>query len=375
MVSPDGNFVVTNLSFIKVMRISLFRLSFFLSFTLVPLLGQSGEGVLIRFTEVRSQLIKPSVQLPGTVESRLVSTVAGEISGLVESFRAREGQVVKQGQVLAQLRRTSLELRLRAAVAQLKEDAARQKLAERTLERARELSEGGVYSQQQLDDALFEFSAWQGRLERLTAEIEQFQHNIEQTTIRAPYDGVVVRENTQVGEWLEAGGAVVELLSLEQLEVSLDLPERYFAGLRMKTPVRISFESLPGVEFDGQVQSIIPRADPQARTFPIKLSLSNPQGRIAVGMLARVTLPIGEPYMGTLVPKDAVVTQGTQQFVFLLSEDDSVGRTAVRTGVGVGQWVQVEGPLQSGDKVVIRGNERLQDGQKVRAEQLEYPLP
>lgn len=375
MVSPDGNFVVTNLSFIKVMLVSVFRLSFFLSFTLVPLLGQSGEGVLIRFTEVRSQLIKPSVQLPGTVESRLVSTVAGEISGLVESFQAREGQVVKQGQVLAQLRRTSLELRLRAAVAQLKEDAARQKLAERTLERARELSEGGIYSQQQLDDALFEFSAWQGRLERLTAEIEQFQHDIEQTTIRAPYDGVVVREETQVGEWLEAGGAVVELLSLEQLEVSLDLPERYFAALRMKTPVRISFESLPGVEFDGQVQTIIPRADPQARTFPIKMSLSNSQGRIAVGMLARVTLPIGEPYMGTLVPKDAVVTQGTQQFVFLLSEDDSVGRTAVRTGVGVGQWVQVEGPLQSGDKVVIRGNERLQDGQKVRAEQLEYPLP
>ena len=375
MGSPECNCVVSNVSLITIMLVSILRLSLFLTFTLFPLLGQSAGGVLIRFTEVRSQLIKPSAQLPGTVDSRLVSTVAGEISGLVESFQAREGQVVKQGQVLAQLRQTSLELQLRAAVAQLKEDDARQKLAERTLERARELSEGGVYSQQQLDDALFEFSAWQGRLERLMAEIELFKHDIEQTTIRAPYDGVVVSENTQVGEWLEAGGAVVELLSLERLEVSLDLPERYFAALRMKTPVRISFESLPGMEFDGQVQTIIPRADPLARTFPIKLSLSNPQGRIAVGMLARVTLPIGEPYMGTLVPKDAVVTQGTQQFVYLLSEDDSVGRTAVRTGVGVGQWVQVEGPLQSGDKVVTQGNERLQDGQKVRAEQLEYPLP
>ncbi len=375
MGSPERNGVVSKVSFINVMLVSVLRLSLFLTFTLFPLLGQSAEGALIRFTVVRSQLIKPSVQLPGTVESRLVSTVAGEISGLVESFLTREGQVVKQGQVLAQLRQTSLELQLRAAVAQLKEDDARQKLAERNLERARELSEGGVYSQQQLDDALFEFSAWQGRLERLTAEIEQFKHDIEQTTIRAPYDGVVVRENTQVGEWLEAGGSVVELLSLEQLEVSLDLPERYFAALRMKTPVRISFESLPGIEFDGQVQTIIPRADPQARTFPIKLSLANPQGRIAVGMLARVTLPIGDPYTGTLVPKDAVVTQGTQQFVYLLSEDDSVRRTAVRSGVGVGEWVQVEGPLQSGDKVVIQGNERLQDGQKVRAEQLEYPLP
>ncbi len=375
MGSPDRNCVVSNVSLIKVMLVSVFRLSLFFTCTLLPLLGQSAEGVLIRFTEVRSHLIKPSVQLPGTVESRLVSTVAGEISGLVESFLAREGQVVKQGQVLAQLRRTSLELRLRAAVAQLKEDEARQKLAERTLERARELSEGGIYSQQQLDEALFEFNAWQGRIERLRAEIEQFKHDIEQTTIRAPYDGVVVRENTQIGEWLEAGGTVVELLSLEQLEVSLDLPERYFDALRMKAPVRISFESLPGVEFDGQVQSIIPRADPQARTFPIKLSLSNPQGRIAVGMLARVILPIGDPYISTLVPKDAVITQGTQQFVYLLSEDDSVRRTAVRTGVGVGQWVQVEGPLQGGEKVVIRGNERLQDGQKVRAEQLEYPLP
>lgn len=375
MGSPDRNCVVSNVSLINIMLVSVFRISLFLTFTLFPLLGQSAEGVLIRFTEVRSHLIKPSVQLPGTVESRLVSTVAGEISGLVESFLAREGQVVKQGQVLAQLRRTSLELRLRSALAQLKEDEARQKLAERTLERARELSEGGIYSQQQLDEAHFEFNAWQGRIERLRAEIEQFKHAIEQTTIRAPYDGVVVRENTQVGEWLEEGGAVVELLSLEQLEVSLDLPERYFVALRMKAPVRISFESLPGVEFDGQVQSIIPRADPQARTFPIKLSLSNPQGRIAVGMLARVTLPMGNPYIGTLVPKDAIVTQGTQQFVYLLSEDDSVRRTAVRTGVGVGQWVQVEGLLQGGEKVVIQGNERLQDGQKVRAEQLEYPLP
>ena len=141
------------------MLFSVFRLGLFLSFTLIPVLGQSPEGVLIRFTEVRSQLIKPSVRLPGTVESRLVSTVVGEISGVVESFLAREGQEVKQGQVLAQLRQTSLELRLRAAVAQLKEDEARQKLAERTLERARELSEGGVYSRQQLDDALFEFNA------------------------------------------------------------------------------------------------------------------------------------------------------------------------------------------------------------------------
>ena len=366
---------MSKVSFINVMLVSVFRFSLFLTFTLLPLLGQSAEGALIRFTEVRSHRIQRSVRLPGIVESRLVSTVAGEISGLVEDFLVREGQVVQQGQVLAQLRRTSLELRLRAAEAQLEEDKARKKLAERTLERARDLSEGGVYSQQQLDDTLFEFNAWEGRVERLRAEIDQFQNDIDQTTIRAPFEGVVVREETQIGEWLEQGGAVVELLSLEQLEVSLDLPERYFDALRPQTRARITFESLPGLKVEGVVRTIIPRADPQAGTFPIKLSLSNHGGRIAVGMLANVTLPIGDSQISTVVPKDAVVTQGPLQFVYLLSEDDSVRLTPVRTGAGVGQWVQVEGPLHNGEKVVIQGNERLQDGQKVRGELQEYPLP
>ena len=75
---------------------------------------------------------------------------------------------------------------------------------------------------------------------------------------------MVVREETQVGEWLEQGGAVVELLSLEQLEVSLDLPERYFDALRPQTRARITFESLPGLEVEGVVRTIIPRADSQA---------------------------------------------------------------------------------------------------------------
>ena len=366
---------MNNGSVLKAMLVPVFRYSLLLTLTLFPVLAQFAGEALIRFTEVRSHRIEQSVQLLGTVESRLVSTVAGGISGLVEDFLAHEGQVVKQGQVLAQLRATGLELRLRAAVAQLKEDEARAQLAERTLERARELAEGGVYSRQQLDDTLFEFNAWQGRIERLRAEIEQFKDDIEQTTIRAPYDGVVVRENTQVGEWLTEGGAVVELLSLQQLEVSLDLPDRYFNGLRPKSRARISFESLPGLEVEGVVRTIIPRADPQARTFPVKLSISDHGGRIAVGMLARVSLPVGDSQISTVVPKDAVVTQGSQQVVYLLSEDDSVRRTPVQTGVGVGQWLQVEGPLQSGDRVVILGNERLQDGQKVRAEQREYPFP
>ncbi|MDA2931065.1 efflux RND transporter periplasmic adaptor subunit [Acidobacteria bacterium AH-259-O06] len=344
-------------------------------FSVVSSEGQNGDAPLIRFTQVRAHRINQSVQLPGTVQSQLVSTVASQIAGLVEEFPVREGQEVEQGQVLAQLRRRSFELRLRAEEAQLREDEAHRMLAERTLERARDLFDRGVYSRQQLDDALFEFNAWEGRVERLRAEIEQLKDDIDRTTIRAPYGGVVVSENTQVGEWMEEGGAVVELLSREELEVALDLPERYFGALRLHSRARITFEALPGLEIKGVVRTIIPRADSQARTFPIKLSIPNRQGRIGIGMLAAVTLPIGNSYTSLIVPKDAVITRGEERFVFVLNEDDSVRRTTVQTGTGVGIWVEVQGAIQEGQKVVTRGNERLDDGQKVSAELLEYSTP
>ena len=338
--------------------------------------GAQNEYVpLVRYTEVRTHRISQTVQLAGTVQSQMASTVASEVEGLVEEFPVREGQPVETGQVLAQLRRTSMELRLRAAEAQLKEDEAHKKLAERTLERSRGLFERGVYSQQQLDDSLFDFTAWEGRVERLRAEIGQLNEDIKQTTIRAPYSGVVVGERTQIGEWIEVGGAVVELLSREKSEVSVDLPERYFGALRPQSQARITFGALAGLEIVGTVQSIIPRADPQARTFPTKLSIPNRKGRIGIGMLATVHLPIGRARQSAIVPKDAVLIRGDEQFVFVLNEDGSVSRAPIQRGAGQGVWVEVEGVLQAGQKVVTRGNERLFDGQKVTAERLEYPRP
>ena len=341
----------------------------------ISLLAQSGQAGLVRVTQVRSHRIRQSTELPGIVESRLVSTVAGEVAGLVEDFPVREGQVVRLGDVLAQLRRVNLELRLRASEAQLREDKARKKLAERTLTRARDLFERGVFSQQQLDEALFEFDAWRGRIERLRAVMEQLKDDIERTTILAPFHGVVVQESTQLGEWLEEGGPVVELLSLEHLEVAVELPERYFGAVRPQTTARVYFDALSGLELEGVVRTIIPRADPQAHTFPLKLSLEAKEGQIGVGMLARVVLPVGQSHVSRVVPKDAVVTQGQQQYVYLLTDDGSVRQTPVHTGIGVGRWVEVEGAIQSGQKVVIQGNERLRDGQTVSAEIQEYPFP
>ncbi|MEE9217514.1 MAG: efflux RND transporter periplasmic adaptor subunit, partial [Acidobacteriota bacterium] len=340
--------------------------------------GQEAQGrlpALVRYTEAREHLVRRTIQLPGTVEARTSSMIATEIQGLVTRLEVREGDHVRKGQALLKLRTTPLELQLQAATAQLKEAESRQKLAERSLARAEELFESKAFSQQQLDESFYEFNAWQGRVENLQAQIARIEFDLEHSTIRAPFDGVVVARFTEVGEWRDVGEQVFEVLSLDDLEIHVDVPERYFGGLQPGGTATVTFETLPGLRLEARVRAIIPRADPRARTFPVKLRLPKSDGHIGVGMLTKVLLPAGTSYLAIMVPKDAVVPEGASKFVFLLNGDESVSLVPVKTGAGVGGWVVVEGDVQAGQRVITRGNERLQPGQPVRAEPLEYLAP
>jgi RND family efflux transporter MFP subunit len=337
--------------------------------------AQEMPAVPVRYTVTRDHPVVRIVRLPGTVESRTLSLVASEVDGLVVELPVREGRSVRQGEPLARLRSTSLELRLAAATAELKEARARAGQAERALERARDLLRSGVASQQQYDDALSESTARQGRVEQLEAESERLRFDVEHCTVRAPFAGTVVAERTEVGEWIRVGSPVVEMASLDELEVRVEVPERHFRHLKRGSPATILLEAEPGRTLEGRISAIIPRADPQARTFPVKIRIPNREGRIAVGMLTQVSLPAGESYRATIVPKDALINQGRETIVYLLNGDSTVTRAAVEAGAGVGEWIAVSGPVAPGQKVVTRGNERLQPGQKVRGEPLEYDLP
>jgi RND family efflux transporter MFP subunit len=257
----------------------------------------------------------------------------------------------------------------------MEEAKARLKLAELSLERARRLHGEKILSQQELDNAFYEFNAWQGRVDQLDAEIQQTQHDLKRSVIRAPFAGTIVSKRTEVGEWLDVGSPVVEIVSLDVLEVRVDVPERYFERLSLNASAVVTFDSLPDYEVKGRVSAIIPRADPQARTFPVKVRLENTEGRIGVGMLAQVSVPAGETYRAVVIPKDAVIRQGVSEVVYRMNGDDSVEVVTIVTGAGVGSWIAVNGPIEAGHRVITRGNERLSPGQTVQGELLEYALP
>jgi len=329
----------------------------------------------VRYTEAREQMLRRTLTLPGSVQAQTASVVAATVPALVIEFPAKEGMHVKAGDVLARQRSTTLELTLESQKASLKEAEARLKLAESNQRRSKELFDAGVVSRQQYDDAQSEYNAWVGRTDSLKADIARIQDDIGRTVVRAPFAGVVVAERTEVGQWLAIGAPVVELLKIDELEIRVDVPERHFASLRMGAAATATFESLPGYTVQGRVTAIIPQADPLARAFPLKVTVRNPGGRIGAGMLAQVSFAAGEVYRATVVPKDAVISRGQQKVLYRVNGNNTVEEVAIETGAGAGVWIEVNGPIRPGDRVITRGNERLAPGMGVSATPLEYKVP
>ena len=328
----------------------------------------------VRFTLAQEHSVRRDIRLPGTVDASTISVVASEVAGLVEALPAREGTSVRKGDVIARLRTDNRLLLLQAAEAEAAEANAHREMAQRELTRAKDLFDQQIYSQQQLDAAVFELDARQGKLDQLKATTARLKDEIDRSAIRAPFNGIVVREHTEVGQWAAIGGAIVELQGIDQLEVLVEVPDRTFASIRRGTKATIEIDGVPG-SVQGEVFAVVPRASAQARTFPVKVRLTNKGGRVAPGMLASVLFPVGEAYRATIVPKDAVVMQGSRRSVFVIGDDNTANAVPVEMGAAVGEWVAVEGQVAPGAKVITRGNERLAPGQRVVGQPLEYKAP
>lgn len=337
-------------------------------------MAQGPPPATVSVTTAERLSLARSIELTGSVESRAASVVAAEVPGVVAALSARAGDRVTRGAPLVRLDSTDLEFRLRAAKGQLEEAQARLRLAESSFQRARDLVADQVISRQQMDDAEAEFEAWRGRAAQLEADASRLERDLRRSTVRAPFPGVVVAEHTAVGEWVDAGGPVVEMVDDTDLEVTVEVPERQFSGISVGAVTGVRFEALGGFEVSGKVRAVVPRADPQSRSFPVKVSIPNEEGRIGVGMLARVLLPVGGREEVVAVPKDAVSRQGARAWVVRVTPDSTAEQVDVTTGIAQGQWVAVSG-VEVGDRVVTRGNERLFPGQPVAPQELEYPKP
>ena len=326
----------------------------------------------VRVAEVVNRTVQQTVELIGTVEPWRRSVVAGEIAALVEKFPVEEGMAVTRGQTLAQLRTDTLTIQLNSAEASQREADTRYQQAKKDLERIKTLFAKQLVTQKEYDDAVTQEAALAQRLVLLESELMQVRDQLQKTRVVAPFDGWVTQEFTEVGQWIQAGGSIVELVDLSRVQVEVPLPERFVGDVKVGASVTATFDGLRGVEAQGRVFSVVAQADRNSRTFPIKVELPNADLMIKSGLVSRVILQVGAPYKGLVIPKDALVLRGGAEFVFVMNEG-SVTQVPVVSVNHVNSEVEVEGSLKPGMIVVVEGNERLFPGQPVRVLEEESP--
>ncbi len=321
--------------------------------------------MLVVTATVTEDAIIEQVSLLGTVRPVMDSLVACEVDGRVVERSVENGDAVVRGTTLVRLDSTRLQKQLDHAEAEKAEVEALLDLAKNQEKRAHELHRDDVLSVGDLDQAISRRQSLEGRTRAIETRIAAIRDDVARTTVRAPFDGIITEVRTEVGEWIKQGDAVVRLSKLDRVEIQIDVPERYFPHLKRGEAVPATIEALPGLVLAGRIFALVPLADRDARTFPVLIRADNPDGRVAAGMLAQVELTLGVGERALLVPKDAIVRQAQSEVVYII-EDDVAQAVRVKSGRAAGDRVEVVGDLTPGQTVVVRGNERLAPGQKVR---------
>ncbi len=273
---------------------------------------------------------------------------------------------MEKGQVLAHLRRTDLEIGLKEAKANLREKEALFTRAKQDYRRFQALFDEGAISAAEVDRMRASADAARAQKESAEERFRKIVDELRRTTVMAPFSGYIVKKHVEIGQWVEDGGKVADLVDIDTVYVLIPINEREIGKIRKGDGATVVVDTYPGRTFQGQIAYIIPQADLSSRNFPVKIRVDNSREHLLkVGMFARVRIRYGEPRRGLFIPKDAVVLRGKDQVVFIL-DTSRVQLQRVETGQAVEEMEEVvKGNLTPGQEVVVAGNEILRDGAPV----------
>jgi RND family efflux transporter MFP subunit len=361
---------------------------------------------------------------PGKVEASKKVELAFQVSGRLDKLPVKEGQKVAKGELIGQLRQDEFQARLKTLQGQLDQSRARLR-ALRSGERpeqqmrleaqvraaearmanaraesdraARLLRSGAISPEEQqslatayrvareehqaavqaLEKGMIareeDIDAKEAEVRGLEGRVVEANIQLEDTTLRAPYDGVIAQRFVEQNQNVTAKQPVVKFQDVDEIDAVVDVPETVMAGIRTADIVQIlaEFSGAPGLQFPVRIKEVAQRADPTTQTFPVRVAMKVPKDvTILPGMSATVTLTYHRAsILGSriLVPISAVFKDSTgEQVAWVLGSDETVTRRPVKIGSATGGQLEIVDGLQPGDRIAVAGVSFLREGMKVR---------
>ena len=323
--------------------------------------------------EIATSEQRPVVQVvnvSGTVTSPQSAILSPSIGGLVEETLVDAGDHVEKGSILVTLDSELARLALERAIAE--ETQARIALddAKRRLTEAEDVGPKRGIAETEIKSLRAEVTRNQAALEAGAAAARQQGSVVRRHEVRAPFTGVVSRRLAQVGEWVNPGDGLVELVATEGLRFDFRVPQIYYARLDTETRVDLTLDAVPDEVVPGRVRAIVPVKDPGARTFLLRV-VTDVQHRLPVtpGMSARAAIRVDTGREAVVVPRDALLLYPDGRKTVWVVEDDgddlTVREQRVDAGLEFDGFVEIKSGLEAGLDIVTRGNEALRAGEVV----------
>ena len=327
-----------------------------------PAFGQDAKGpppapVVVATAE--SRMLAPVTWYPGTVISRNQARVAAEVEGRLE-WVADVGTAIAEGDVIAQLDDALLRQTLAEGEAAMASERARLTYLDAQVERLEKLVAQKTATRSRLDEAVAERDVARSELRAARARVALTGERLARTRIKAPFGGIVTERVRQSGEWAKSGDAVVRIVDTAALEVQIWIPIAALAFVREGS--ELALEANPH-KTTGAVRTIVPVGDNRSRLYDLRLAIDGLSW--PVGQDVRVAIPTAAARAVVAIPRDALVLRRDGAAVYRVGDNDLADRVAVSPGIAHGELIEVDG-IAPGDRVVIRGGERLRPGQPVK---------
>ena len=318
------------------------------------------------------------LQVVGNLVGNATVEVVPKVGGRLASVRARIGDIVSRGQVIATIEDNEIREQVRQAEAagQVAQATIRQrqadlKFAETNLERARSLFGRQLLARQALDDAEAQQQASAAQLDLARAQaaqsgsrLQELRITLSNTSIRSPVDGFVGARFLDQGGFASTNQPVFSVVDIRPVRLVASLVERDFQRVRAGTAAAVEVDAFPGEQFNGVVARVAPVFDPQTRTAQMEIEVPNPTGRLKPGMYARVVLRVAEKKGVLTVPRNAVIDRSGAKVVFIV--DGTTARLRkIEIGIQGPDLVEVTAGLREGERVVTTGASALQDGDRI----------
>jgi len=313
---------------------------------------------------VTDQRINETTRLLGIIDFDRVSRVSGEIPGSITEQHAVEGTQIKAGDPLVELNTDFTHKDIEIKQKQRDQVSADLQKVGASLKRLENLLQKNSASRQTYDDALYDHRSLQKKRESLDLELQRLRIELQKSTIRAPFDGIVLEKLKERGEWMDRGAAVAVVASTGDVIASIALSEQLIRFQEPGAPVPVTISSLD-LQLEGKVLGIKPVATLRSKSATLKVGIPFKPGMVR-NMSASVEILSSEAQRLLIIPRDALISKKGGGFVYTVEKGkaslvpvDILARRGDTAGVA-------PAPLKQGMLVVVDGNDRLQPGQAVQ---------